>query len=188
MANVHIESAGLVSKLYKVNDDYRTSVNDQFCAATTLISAEEGKRRRETKIAYDAGKAKYLERDLVKNAVVVTKETPIPGCVFEYFGALNKLRGMKMDVGQSAQLPMSDGKRFANVKAEAQEREELKTSAGTFKTVRYEIFIFNDVLMSRKARAFVWLTDDARRLPVQLRVRLQVLVGTIDFRLEKEGS
>jgi hypothetical protein len=187
-ADMHIESAGLVSKLYRVNDNYRASLNDKLCASTTVIDAEEGKRKRETKITYDAGKAKYLERDLLRNADVLAKETPVPACVFEYLGALHKLRGMRLEVGQSAQLPMSSGKKFAAVRAEAQEREEVKTGLGTFKTVRYEIFLFNDVLVNRKARLFVWLTDDARAIPVQLRARMQFLIGTINLLVEKEGT
>jgi hypothetical protein len=81
---------------------------------------------------------------------------------------------------------MSDGKKFANVKVEAQEREQVNTPAGSFKAIRHEIFMFNNVLINRKARMFVWLSDDAQRLPVQLRVRLQFLVGTITLQLEKE--
>jgi hypothetical protein len=33
---------------------------------------------------------------------------------------------------------------------------------------------------------YVWVSDDARRLPVQLRVRMQFLIGTITLQLEKE--
>ena len=38
---------------------------------------------------------------------------------------------------------------------------------GKFKAIRYEVFMFNDVLINKKARLFVWLTDDDRRLPVR---------------------
>jgi hypothetical protein len=32
----------------------------------------------------------------------------------------------------------------------------------------------------------VWLTDDNMRLPVQLQVRLQIAIGTITLKLEKD--
>jgi hypothetical protein len=184
-ADLHIESAGLVSKLYRVNDDYRVLMKDEFCASTVNIHAEEGKRRRETNVTFADGKAAYAERDLVKNTTL-TKETPIPACVHEYLGALQRLRMRKMEVGQSIQAPLSDGKKFANVKVEAQEREEVSTPIGKFKAIRYEIFLFNDVLINKKARLFVWLTDDDRRLPVQIRVRMQFPIGTIELKLEKQ--
>jgi len=33
---------------------------------------------------------------------------------------------------------------------------------------------------------FVWVSEDARRLPVQLRVRLPFIIGNITLQLEKE--
>jgi hypothetical protein len=184
--DLHLESAGLVSKMYKVNDDYTAQMGPDLCASSLLIKAHEGKRNRETKVSFGEAKASYLERDLIKNSVVLQKDTPTPACVHEYLGGLNRLRAAKLEPGQSTEVPMSDGKKFANVRVEAQEREQVKTPAGTFATVRHEVHMFNGQLVNRKARMFVWVTDDARRLPVQLRVRLQFLIGTITLQLEKE--
>jgi hypothetical protein len=61
----------------------------------------------------------------------------------------------------------------------------VRTPEGTFKTVRYEIFLFNNVLYRRNAHLNVWLTDDRRRLPVQIRVRMPITIGTITLSLEK---
>jgi len=187
-ADMHLESAGLVSKLYKVDDDYTVQMDASLCASNIYIKSEEGKRRRETKVTFDgpAGKASYLERDLIKDVVVLSKELETPACVHDYLGGLNKLRGHKLQPGQSVQIPMSDGKKFASVKIEAQDREQVKTPAGSFNAIRHEVFMFNNVLINKKARMFVWLSDDDRRLPVQLRVRMQFLVGTITLQLEKE--
>jgi len=100
-------------------------------------------------------------------------------------GALFFLRTMNLEPGQSAQIPVSDGKKSVTVKVEAQAREDVKTPAGTFKTVRYEVYLFNNVLYKRSARANVWLSDDRRRLPVQIRVRMTITIGTINLVLEK---
>src|SRR5690349_5833807 len=40
---VHLESTGLVSKLFKVYDDYSSLMNDDLCAASSLMSSEEGR-------------------------------------------------------------------------------------------------------------------------------------------------
>jgi hypothetical protein len=187
-ADLHLESAGLVNKLYRVNDDYRSQMSSGTCANSVLFHAEEGKRRRETTITFDrhAGKVNYHERDLLKNNTVLSKELQVPPCTYEYLGALHHLRELKLAPGQSTTVPMTDGKKFAQVKVEAQEREQVKTPLGTFSTVRYEIHMFNDVILTRKARMYLWLTDDARKLPVQLRLRMQFLIGTITLQLEKE--
>jgi len=187
-ADLHMESAGLVSKLFRVNDDYRAQLSKQLCGSSVLFKAEEGKRIRETNVTFDrtSGKVSYLERDLIKNNVVLAKELQVPDCTFEYLGALHHLRNLKLNAGQSVTVPITDGKKFAQVKVEAQEREQIKTPAGTFQTMRYEVHLFNGVIIPKSARMFVWISEDARRLPVQLRLRMQFLIGTITLQLEKE--
>lgn len=187
VGKVHLESAGLVSKLYRLNDNFTVHFNDEYCATSSHLDAFEGKKHRETTVAYDGAheRATYVERDLLKNATV-NKETKIPPCVSDVITGLFKLRTMRVEPGQSVQIPTSDGKKFAPVRIEAQERETIKTSLGTFKTIRYEAYIFNGVIYARRARMLVWLTDDARRLPVQIRARIPFPIGSITLELEKE--
>ena len=52
--------------------------------------------------------------------------------------------------------------------------------------VRYEAFVFNGVLFKKSAKLEIWITDDQRTLPVQLRARMPFPIGTITFQLEKE--
>jgi hypothetical protein len=186
---LHLESGGLVSKLYKLEDNYDVDMQDQFCALATHLDALEGKRHRETNVAYDRsrGKATYVERDVLKNATIKTAEVDIPACAGDITGGLLKLRMLRLEPGQSAQIPLSDGKKSVMARVEAQDRERIKVDAGTFNTVRYEVFVFNGALYSRKAELYVWLTEDARRLPVQLRARMNFPVGSITLALEKEG-
>ncbi len=187
-ADVELQSVGLVSKLFKVNDIYRANMAEQFCAVSTKMDAEEGSRHRVTDVKFDrhGKRASYVERDVVKNNVVVTKEIDTPDCVHEIMGGLQKLRSMKMEPGRSVLIPLSDGKKFIQVKIEAQEREEIVTPAGKFKAMRYEAFVFNNIFYRRSGRLFVWITEDSRRLPVQIRVRLPIVIGTISLQLEKE--
>jgi hypothetical protein len=127
-----------------------------------------------------------VERDRVKNVVLESKETPIPACVHDTLGGLYFLRTLNLEPGQSINEAVSDGKKSAMAKVEAQQREDVKTPAGVFKTVRYEIYLFNGVLYKRPAHLNVWLTDDRRKLPVQIRVRMSIAVGTINLLLEKQ--
>ena len=185
---VKIESAGLVSTLFKVDDTYTASYTQGFCAAGTLLDAREGKRHRQTTVTYDRdqGMAMLTERDLIKNEAGASAQTEIPRCVHEVLGAILTLRGTPLEPGQSKQVPMSNGRHSAQVRVEAQQREEVSTPAGVFKTVRYEAGLMNGVVYQRKGRAFVWLTDDEKRIPVQIRVRLSFPVGTVTLQLQKE--
>ncbi|HEX3748334.1 MAG TPA: DUF3108 domain-containing protein [Bryobacteraceae bacterium] len=184
---VKVESAGLVSKLFRVDDNYIANLGFGLCAQSVEFNAEEGSRRRETKINFDYPNRRidYLERDLLKNTILLAKETEIPPCTHDIAGGLYFLRSLNIEPGQSALMPLTDGKKSAVVKVEAQQREEIKTPAGVFKTVRYEAYVFDNVLYRRPAHLYVWLTDDPRRLPVQIRVRMQVTIGSITLQLEK---
>ncbi len=189
-ANLQVESVGLVSKLFKVNDEYSASMDHGLCAHHTLLKAVEGSRRRETKIIFDQEhkRVSYSERDTAKNAVLATKEIEAPACVSDIVGALYRMRTLDMDLGQSRQIPVTDGKKSAMVRVDAQQRDQIKTPAGVFKTIRYEAFLFNNVIYGRSARVYVWMTEDARRVPVQIQIKLQLHIGTITLQLEKEGS
>ncbi len=188
-ANLHLESKGLVARLYRVNNSYNVRMKSGRCAAVSRMQAEEGNRQRETISTFDQQhqKAFFVERDLVKNIIISEREVELPvACTHEVIGGLMKMREFKLAPGQSTTVPISDGRKFAEVRIEAQEKENITTPLGAFQTTRHEVFLMNDVIYRRKGRVFVWLTDDERRLPVQIKVRLQILIGTITLQLTKE--
>lgn len=187
-ARVHLESQGLVSKLYRVNDNYLAVLDPELCTSTVSMQAEEGSRKRETLITFDKERkrVRYLEKDLVKNQVMHDKAIISGGCVNDVIGGLMRLRTINLEPGQTLTLPLSDGKKIASVKVECEAREELKTPAGTFSVTRYEAKVFDGVLYARKGTLQIWITNDARRWPVQIRARLPFYIGSITLQLEKE--
>jgi hypothetical protein len=186
-ANLHLESVGLVSKLFRVEDDYTVNLNQSLCALSSVMTSHESTRRRETKVTYDAEthKASYQERDLNRNTVTTAPEVEIPDCVHDVVGGLYYLRTLNLEPGQSAEVAVSDGKKSVMAKVEAQRREDVKIRDTVYKTIRYELYLFNNVLYRRSAHLYIWVTDDERKLPVQLRVRLQIAIGTITLQLDK---
>jgi hypothetical protein len=187
-ARVKLDSAGLVSTLFKVDDTYTVRYDAPFCAASSLLDAQQGKRHQETSITFDRylNRATFTLRDVLKNSVIRAEQTEIPSCVHDIVGGIQMMRTLNLEPGQAAQLPISDGRKSAQVRIEAQEREEIQTTAGKFKTIRYEANLFNGVIYMRKGRAFVWLTDDARKLPVQMQLRMSFPLGNVTVTLEKE--
>jgi hypothetical protein len=187
---VHMESAGLVSKLFKVEDEYSSSVDRSLCAQSSFFKTHEGSRQRETKITFDPErkKASYLERDTVKNSVLLAHDIDIPACVYDIAGGLYRIRTLNLEPGQTGQVPISDGKKSALVRIDSQRIETIKTPAGVFKAIRYEAFLFNNVIYRRSGRVYIWLSNDRRRLPVQIQVHLQLAIGTITLQLEKEET
>jgi hypothetical protein len=186
-SKLHLESIGLVSRLFHVSDDYTLQMNNSLCATSTYMSAREGNRSRDTKVTFDGAshKADFYEKDLRTNAVD-KKESEIPPCVHDIIGGLFVLRTLNLEPGKSGQIPVSTGKKTAYLKVAAERREEIKVPAGMQKTVRYEVFAFDNQLYNRPGHLHVWLTDDSRHVPVQIEIRLQFVIGTVTLRLSKE--
>jgi hypothetical protein len=176
--------------LFAIDDTYTVRYEQSFCATGSVLDAKQGKRHRQTTVTYDRNqnRAAWVERDLLKNEVLRTAQVEIPHCVHDVLGGILALRGSTLEPGQSMLAPMSDGRRAAQVKVEAQEREEVITPAGTFKTIRYEANLMNGVVYQRKGRVFVWVSDDAKRILVQIRLRLAFPIGTVTLQLQKEEA
>ena len=64
---------------------------------------------------------------------------------------------------------------------EASAKEEIKTPAGVFQTIRVEPTADEGIVKNR-GNIWVWYTDDARHMPVQIRAHL--FWGTITARLQ----
>lgn len=185
--DMKLKSSGLVATFYKVDDTYRAVFDPGLCAVSLSLDAKEGRRHRDTKVTFDREKkrASYLEKDLNNGRTVLAKELEVPACVHEVTGALRRLRQLKPAHGATIELPVSDGKKVVMAKVEAQASEKISTPLGQFTATRYEAFLFNGVLYGRKGRLFIWVSDDERRLPVQIKVQLPFYVGTITLNLEK---
>lgn len=188
--SLKLESAGIVSTLFPIEDSYTVNFEDSLCATSSVLDAMERKRHRETKVTYDRNinHAFFVERDVAQDKVLKQAGTDIPHCVADVVGAFAKLRLMNLGVGQSTQIPVSDGRRSAPVKVIAQEREEVKTPMGMFQAIRYQADLMNGVVYPRKGEVYLWLTDDARRLPVQIRLRTGFPIGAVTVSLEKEEN
>jgi hypothetical protein len=185
--NLDLESAGTVAKLYRVLDKYRAVTDDGFCTASVELDAQQGKRHRITRLAFDNSthKVSFVERDLVKHSTE-SKQVAIAPCTHDIVAALALLRTMKIDPGQWASVPVTNGKKMAFAKIHGLGREAVDIGGKTYQTDRYEAFLFNDVLYKRKGRLLIWLTADAARVPVQFRFQLGFPVGTISLELEKQ--
>jgi hypothetical protein len=185
--NLNLQSAGLVSRLYKVLDNYKVATGARFCGSSAVLDAQEGKKHTLTQLNFNNSRKKveYSERNLIKNTTV-TNEVDKPPCTYEILGALAALRLAPPDLGKPISLPVTNGKKLAFAKLEAQGKESVNAGGKSYSTVRYEALLFDNVLYKRKGRLFIWLTDAPGHLPVQLQVHLGFPVGNITIQLEKE--
>ncbi len=185
--NLNLQSAGLVSRLYRVVDTYKVNTGERFCGSSAALDAQEGKKHIVTRLTFESSRKRvsYEEHDLVKNATT-KKELDAPPCTYEIIGALAALRLRPPDLGKAMTVPVTNGKKLVFAKIEAEARENVNVSGKNYSAVRYEAFLFDNVLYKRKGRLFIWMTDDPEHLPVQLQLHLGFPIGNITIQLDKE--
>ena len=173
-------SSGYVSNLYRVEDEY-TSIfrNPTFCSTGIRKQINEGERHREVSIQFDPRRRLALLRDgdAAGRTPPRQEQFAIPDCVHDILSALYYVRSQPLEVGQSMEFPLNDGSRTMPIRLEVQAIEEVQTEVGKFQAVRVEPDVFSGHLFKQKGRMFVWFTNDARRIPVQLKA--QIGIGTI---------
>jgi hypothetical protein len=185
--NLDIVSAGLVSRLYHINDKYTVDENDHFCPASAVLDAQEGKKHTITRLTFDADRhaVEFREHDAIKNSDK-QNSLNVADCTHEISGALAALGELDLAPGRTTTIPVTNGKKLANARIESQAKESVNIDGKSYNTIRYEAFVFDNVLYKRRGRLFIWLTDDAERTPVQLRLQIGFPIGNILLQLEKQ--
>jgi hypothetical protein len=184
---LNIETAGLVSRLYRVADAYKVATSEPFCLVSSSLNAQEGKKRTRSITAVENGRRRlaFEEQDLVKNRSE-KKELEIPACTYEIVGALATLRTLNLAPGKVTTMPITDGKKVAQAKIEAQAKERVTVAGKDYSATRYEAFLFDNVLYRRRGRLMIWIGDGPEHLPLRFRLSLGFPIGTITVELQKE--
>ncbi|HTH52770.1 MAG TPA: DUF3108 domain-containing protein [Edaphobacter sp.] len=177
------DTVGGVTMLFPVVDRFLSSFDNKTgCSAGFSKQTLEGRRKisSELNFNYKDGKQTMVERNLVKGT---TKQlsASIPACVTDSLSAIFYVGSQPLIVGQDFRFPLADSMRTVTVTMKVEAKEEIKTPAGTFQTVRVQPTADEGVVKNR-GKIWIWYTDDARHIPVQ--VRASLFWGTITARLQ----
>jgi hypothetical protein len=183
-AVVTADTSGFVNLLFAVHDQFRTTINPRtFCSLAVSKQTEEGSRRRQTEVHFDYahGKSLLQEKDL-KTGAVKHVEHPIPRCVTDVMSSFYYVGSLPLEPGQNFVFPLNDGGPTGEITATVEGREQVKTPAGVFPSVRVRA-IASAGPMKNKGRVWVWYSDDGQRIPVLLKAKVKW--GTLNFRLAR---
>jgi len=181
-------AAGTVALLYHVQDRLESFFDPlSFCSHNTSRHLEEGFRRVETSITFDYqhGKA-VLDHKNIKKKESRHEEHEIPSCVTDMLSSVFYVASLPLLQGKTYSFPVNDGGPTITVMAHVEAREAVKTPAGTFNAIRVQPETSFSVLRD-KGKIWIWYSDDAARVPVQMRARMSW--GTLTFsllRIEKK--
>jgi hypothetical protein len=178
-------SEGFVSLLFDVDDVFRaTSSVQTLCSEGIVKKVSEGRRHKDTRIAFDYDRKLALldERDLNQpEAPPKHAEFDIAPCVEDVVTAFYYLRRQHLEIGRTIEMPVNDGSKTQRVIVEVQAREKVPTPLGTFDTLRVEPKVFGG-LLKRKGRMLIWFSADQRQLPV--RIKAMISAGSITGTLQ----
>ena len=178
------DAIGVVAMLYRVQDRFESYFDRRsFCSLSLTKRSEEGLHQRHTIIRFDQVRRKSIldERNL-RNGQTKHTEQDIPGCVTDVLSGMYYLASLPLEPGSASMFPLNDGGQTVNVRAEVEAREEIKTDAGTFRTVRVQLSADAGVLKNR-GKVWIWYSDDPNHTLVQVRTRL--FWGTLNIRLAR---
>lgn len=180
--NGSAESKGVVSLLYPVHDNFSAIYDPRtFCSVNVRKHTEEGFRKRDTLINFNyARKKSVLDETNLKNNDRKHEENDIPGCVTDVLSGFMYLRSMPLLVGSTYTFPINDGGKTVDVVARVEAKETVKVPAGTFQTIR--VSPESGSAFKLKGKVWIWYTDDAKRIPVQMRGKM--FWGTLEFKLK----
>ena len=181
-----VRSTGIVATLFTVVDTFESRVAvASLCSRGISKNIHEGRRQRNTVVEFDqkGGQARMEDTDLSHPGLPPKhSESPIPACVQDVISAFYFVRTRDLKVDETFRFPINDGGKTYDVDVEVQAVETVKTPAGTFQAYRLEPKVFGG-LFKNKGRLFIWLTNDAEKIPVQLKAR--IAVGTITASLSR---
>ena len=181
--NATADTVGAVNMLFPVIDRFQSAFDVHTgCSTGFSKQIQEGRRKISSDLTFDyrAGRQTMTERNLVKGTQK-TDSANIPACVTDSLSGIFYAASQHLQPGQDIRFPLADAMRTVTVIMKVEGREEVKTPAGTFQTIRVQPTAEEGVVKNR-GKIWIWYTDDARHIPVQIQARL--FWGTITFHLQ----
>ena len=174
----------IVSKLYTLyyKEDTLLDVFSLLPQRGSLYS-EEGKRHRMKTTTFDQGAKKATYQ--IETRTVVKKDLAIPGFTQDALSAIYVLRSIPFKAGDKFNMPVTDNGQVYKVQMQVGAAEPVKTGIGTISGLKITPVITGPDKDAPKGLA-LWLSDDARRLP--LRMEAQLLVGKFVVTLSKAAG
>ena len=178
------EAASVVNMLYTVRDQFTSALDPKtFCSRSISKHSEEGSHKRQTEIRFDSERRKsVLDEKNLKTGETKKVENDIPACVTDVLSGFYYVGSLPLTEGSVYLFPMNDGNKTTEVRAEVEGKEQIKTPAGSYATIRVRVEATTGPLKD-KGGLWIWYAEDASHTPVQMRAKMTW--GTLLFRLQK---
>lgn len=189
--NADISSKGFFARLFnlKFRERVESTVEPiSFTVQKTKILDEQGKRVRETESTFDRSKGQmtWISRDPNNpSAEPRHRITDFSGQLQDVLSAIYFIRTQPLEVGKTFEIFIGDGGRVYKVPVKVVEKKRMKTILGRIDVFRVnpELFGPERMIDEEKGEFTIWVTADARHIPVRGRIKTDY--GTFDIKLKR---
>jgi hypothetical protein len=151
---------------YKVDDRLESWIDTEtFASLRHVQDLKEGSRDRERRYEIYPDRLVYTENEGEEKE---TARDPLDDGSFLYF-----IRTVPLSVGQTYEFPRYFKPDRNPVRVRVLRKESVKVPAGQFDAVVIQPIIKSKGIFSENGRAEIWLSDDDRRMMVQLKSSLK---------------
>jgi hypothetical protein len=152
---------------YRVNDRMESWIDTRTFESLRFVQdLEEGRRDKERTFEIYPDLATYSENGAKSTASV---EDPLDDAAFMYF-----VRTISLEVGKTYDFNRYFRPDRNPVQIRVLRKDTINVPAGRFQTVVIQPVIKSKGIFSEKGHAEMWLTDDPRRLLVQMKTDLSI--------------
>jgi len=178
------ESNSFVSKFYKVRDRAETYVDAESLFTRRFEKhLREGGYRKDLAVRFDQTRRKAIYED--------GRSFDVPAQVHDVLSAFYYVRTRPLVEGSSFSIPTHDNEKSYEMVVRVLRRERVEVPAGKFDCVVVEPVLKSEGIFKSKGQMFVWLSDDERRIPVQVKSKVpigSISVSLTDMRLAFTGK
>jgi len=186
-----VSSKGFFARLFNIK--FREQVESTvepvtFTVQKTTILDESGKRVRSTETTFDASKGRmtWISRD-PNNPSAEPRHAiaEFSGQLQDVLSAIYFIRTQPLAVGKTFEVFIGDGGKVYTIPVKVVEKKKMKTILGRVDVLRVnpELFGPERLIDDEKGEFSIWITDDARHIPVGGRVKTDY--GTFDIKLKR---
>lgn len=165
-------SVGILDTVYPVKDSIVSRFDPEMMQSLSFVLNEShGKRKRRRALSFD-----HASRTVVSTLNDDPPKTfTVTDQVQDALSALFYLRTKEdFTVGKTHVVDVHASGKNWSVEVHTLAREQVKTPAGVFDTIKVKTFPRYEGVFINKGEIFIWLTDDSRKIPVLMKSTISI--------------
>ena len=173
----------VLSKLYSLYYKAESMLDTRtLLPSLATIYSDEGGRKRYKTTTFKGNGAVLYE---VKTATTATSTIKAPATAQDPLGAIYILRSLPLKAGMTPAIPIPiiDSGKTYTMRVKVGGMESVKSGLGTMQALRLSMTLVDAEGKAEGSGFSLWLSDDARRLPLKISAGLSV--GSVNLTLAK---